>query len=270
METRHISFEHTRIAVHLTGRGPLAILLHGYPLDHRMWLDVMTSSLAEDHTLAAIDLRGHGDSPWCGNNVHTMDLMADDVSAVIRTLCDDPVDIVGLSMGGYVAQALYAAHPDLVSSLALVDTRAAGDTQAHKQAREASICTLLEQGRGAIASAMTAKLLAPREDADPHGQMLRARLGSMIEELPTETILADLRGLRDRPDRGATMRKARLPVLVIVGEHDAITPPDETEAFAATVPDAHHAVIPGAGHMPPMENTAEFVRVLAQFWDGLE
>ena len=64
--------------------------------------------------------------------------------------------------------------------------------------------------------------------------------------------------------------KARLPVLVIVGEHDAITPPDETEAFAATVPDAHHAVIPGAGHMPPMENTAECVRVLAQFWDGLE
>ena len=51
---------HDRIAVHVTGRGPLAVLIHGFPLDHRMWLDVMQGPLVERRTLCAIDLRGHG------------------------------------------------------------------------------------------------------------------------------------------------------------------------------------------------------------------
>ncbi len=270
METRHISFDNTRLAVHLTGSGPLAVLLHGYPLDHRMWLDVMTSPLAESHTLAAIDLRGHGESPWCGNNVHTMHGFADDVSAVIRTLTDDPVDVVGLSMGGYVAQALVERHPDVVSSLALACTRARGDTDAQKQGRNDAIQNVITDGRRAIATAMQTALLAVRSDDDPHGQLLRARVATMIEAQPTETIVADLRGLRDRADRTAQTSNVRVPVLVVAGQEDTITPPDEIAAWVATIPGATHAVIPGAGHLPPMENPAEFVRVLGAFWDGLE
>lgn len=270
METRFISFDQTRIAVHVTGRGPLVLLIHGYPLDHRMWLDVMASPLAEQRTLAAVDLRGHGQSPWCGNNVHGMDTMADDVSAVIRTLTDDPVDVVGLSMGGYVAQALVAQHPELVSSLALVDTRAAGDTDEQREGRDGAIRTVLTEGRAAIAATMCGRLLAPREAEDPHGQILRARVHTMIESLPVETIVADLRGLRDRRDRSATTSAVTVPVLVMVGEHDAITPPSETAAWAATIPGAEQVVVPGAGHLPPMENPAEFVRVLGGFWDRLD
>ncbi len=270
METRFVSFDPTRIAVHIVGRGPLAVLLHGYPLDHRMWTDVMNSPLADQHTLAAIDLRGHGQSPWCGNNVHTMDLMADDVSAVIRTLTDDPVDIVGLSMGGYVAQALVARHAELVSSLVLADTRARGDTDEQKAARDGAVRTVLDDGRAAIARGMSTKLLAPLEGGEAHGQVLRARLATMIESLPVETIVADLRGLRDRADRTDSTNAVKAPVMVVAGEHDAITPVAETEAWAATIPGAQHVVVPGAGHLPPMENPAEFVRVLTQFWDALD
>jgi len=270
METRFISFDTTRIAVHIAGSGPLAILLHGFPIDHRMWLDVMSSPLCEQHTFAAIDLRGHGLSPWSGNNVHTMDLMADDVSAVIRTLTDDPVDIVGLSMGGYIAQALVARHPELVSSLALVSTRARGDTDEQSAGRELAIGTVLHEGRAALAAAMIEKLLAPIDDHNSHCQMVRARLSTMIESLPVETIVADLRGLQGRKDRSDTTSSVTAPVLVVVGEHDAITPKTETAAWAASIPGAQHTVVPGAGHVSPMENPAEFVRVLAQFWDGLE
>ena len=74
------------IAVHLRGQGPLCVLLHGYPLDHRMWLDVLHSPLAERRTLCAIDLRGHGQSPWAGDTTHTMELLASDVAAVIRKI----------------------------------------------------------------------------------------------------------------------------------------------------------------------------------------
>mgnify|MGYP000925235068 CR=1 FL=1 len=110
METRFITFESTRLAVHVAGRGPVAILLHGYPLDHRMWLDALQGPLAQQRTLVALDLRGHGLSPWCGDRAHTMELFADDVATVIHTLSDEPVDLVGLSMGGYAALAVMERH----------------------------------------------------------------------------------------------------------------------------------------------------------------
>lgn len=268
METRFLSFEHTTLAVHMAGRGPLAILLHGYPLDHRMWLDAMHGPLAQQRTLVALDLRGHGQSPWCGDTVHSMDLFADDVATVIHTLTDDPVDVVGLSMGGYVAQAVWANHHELVRSLALVDTRARGDDDAAKAGRDAAVRTVVEKGRAAIATGMLPKLLAPRGEADPHGLLLRARLQSMIEGQPVESIVADLRGLRDRPDRTAMLGAITVPVLLVVGEHDAITPAAEMKAMAAAIPGARCAVLPGCGHMSPMEDPAGFARELGTFWQA--
>lgn len=126
-----------------------------------------------------------------------MELLADDVSAVIRTLGDDPVDIVALSMGGYVAQALLERHPELVRSLALVDTRTTADTDAQRAARLAAIAGVLRDGRHGLA-VMTAKLLAPGDDTDAMHQLARARCHSMIEAQPVETIVADLRGMRER------------------------------------------------------------------------
>ncbi|HEX5053601.1 MAG TPA: alpha/beta hydrolase, partial [Planctomycetota bacterium] len=266
METRFISFETTRLAVHMAGQGPLALLLHGYPLDHRMWLDVMQGPLAGQRTLVAIDLRGHGGSPWCGDAVHSMELFADDVSAVIHTLTDDPVDVVALSMGGYVAQALWQQHAGLVRSLALVDTRSRSDDAAGRAGREAAMQTVVDKGRAAIAAGMLPKLLAVRAAADAHGLMLRARLQTMIEALPVETIVADLRGLRDRPDRSAMLASIAVPTLVVVGSEDVITPVAEAEQMAKTIPGAKLAVVPGCGHMTPMEDPAAFARELAAFW----
>ncbi|MEO6593200.1 MAG: alpha/beta fold hydrolase [Planctomycetota bacterium] len=269
METRFIAFENTRLAVHLAGHGPLAMLLHGYPLDHRMWLDVMHGPLAEQRTLAAIDLRGHGQSPWCGDTVHTMELLADDVSTVIHTLTDDAIDIVGLSMGGYVAQALWQHHGGLVRSLALVDTRSRSDDDAGKASRNSAAQTVVAQGRGALAAGMLPKLLASRPASDAHGLMLRARLQTMMEAQSIETIVADLRGLRDRPDRTDMLPSIAVPTLVVVGSEDAITPRAESEQMAKSIPGAKLAVVAGCGHMTPMEDPATFARELGAFWRAL-
>lgn len=266
MDTRSVWFENTRLAVHTAGKGPIAVLLHGYPLDHRMWLDTMHGPLAEQRTLVAIDLRGHGQSPWCGDPVHTMDLLADDVAVVVRTLTDEPVDVMGLSMGGYVAQAVWARHAQLVRSLCLVDTKAPGDDDAGKAGRDAAMRTVLEKGRAAIAAGMAEKLFAKRAADDPHGMLLRARLQSMIEGTPVETILADLRGLRDRPDRSAMLGSVTVPTLVVVGSEDVLTPVAEAQRIANAVPGARLVVVPGCGHLTPMEDPAAFAAAVGAFW----
>lgn len=266
MDTRFVAVGNARLAVHVAGRGPVALLVHGYPLDHRMWLDVMNGPLADLRTLVAVDLRGHGASPWCGDNVHSMDLFAGDLARVIRTVSDEPVDVVALSMGGYAAQALWANEPELVRSLALVDTRAKADDDAAKAGRDAAIRTVTEKGRAALAEGMLAKLLAPRPDGDANGTLLRARVRTMIESLPIETIVADLRGLRERPDRVAMLASITVPTLVVVGSEDVIVKPDETEQMAAAIRGAKHLVVPGCGHMTPMEDPAAFARELGAFW----
>jgi pimeloyl-ACP methyl ester carboxylesterase len=268
METRFISFERARIAVHVAGRGPLAVLVHGYPLDHRMWLDAMQSPLAELRTLVAIDLRGHGQSPWCGDTTHGMDLFADDVATVVHTLTDEPVDVVGLSMGGYVAQAFWAAHRGLVRSLALVDTRAATDDDAGRAGRDAAMQTVVTRGRAALAAGMLDRLLAkPRDNA--RDLMLRARVQTMAESLPVETIVADLRGLRDRPDRTSMLGTITVPTLVVVGSDDVISTPAESEQIAKAISGARLAVVPGCGHLVPMEDPAAFAQQLGAFWRSL-
>ncbi|MFN7671647.1 MAG: alpha/beta fold hydrolase [Planctomycetota bacterium] len=254
-----------RLAVHATGKGPLAVLLHGYPLDHRMWDAVRHGELAGRRTLAALDLRGHGDSPAAGDDAHAMERFADDVAAVVAALAPDGrADVIGLSMGGYAALAFAARHPQRLRSLALVDTRAAADTAAARAGREAAIATATAHGAAAIADAMLPKLLAP--GADP---AVAAALRAMIAGTPVATIVADLRGLRDRADRTALLPAIAAPTLVVVGEHDAITPPAEAEAMAAAIPGARLAVVPGAGHLTPMEQPAAFAAALAAFWDAL-
>lgn len=249
------------LVAHTAGRGPLALLLHGYPLDHRMWLDVLRSPLAARRTLVALDLRGHGHSPSPGDAVHSMERFAADAAAVLDTFGAADADVVGLSMGGYVAFAVAAAFPQRVRSLVLTNTRAGADGEQARAGRDAAIRTVLEHGRGAIAQAMLGKLLAKDADA-----VLAARVRTMIEDTPVETIVADLRGLRDRPDRTALLPRLAMPTLAIAGEHDPITPPAELQAIAAAVPGARCVVVPGAAHLAPMEQPTAFVRELSAFW----
>lgn len=248
------------IAVHTCGVGPLAVLIHGFPLDHRMWRDVMHGPLAAHRTLCAIDLRGHGQSTG-GGEALTMERLADDIVVVIRAMTNEPVDVCGLSMGGYVAFALHARHPDIVRSLVLTNTRAAADTEEQRAGRSAGIETVTAKGCTAVADAMLPKLLGDSA-SDDH----RARMREMIEQQPIATVAADQRGLQQRPDRRAELPHFQKPTLVIVGDQDTITPRAEAEQMAAAIPDAQLAVITGTGHMSPLEDAAQWSAAVAEFW----
>lgn len=251
------------LALYSTGQGPLLLLVHGYPLDHRMWLDLLQGPPSAGRRLCAVDLRGHGASPWAGDAVHTMEALADDLAQVVQALAPDGrVDLVGLSMGGYVALAFAERHRERLRSLALVDTRAGDDGPAVRQGRQRAMADTLEHGRHWLAQALLPRLVAP--GASP---LVRARLQSMVESTPVETILADLAGMMQRPDRQPLLPTLSCPVLVVVGEHDALTPPDEARAMAAAVPGARLVVLPGAGHMAPMEAPAAFRQALLAWLD---
>lgn len=237
----------TRLHYLESGSGPVALMVHGFPLDSTMWLDQM-ARLQDVRRCIAVDLRGFGRSDPTTADVLSMERHADDLAALLDTLAIDAVDLVALSMGGYVALAFAQLHRRRLRRLALVDTRAEGDGEDAMAGRDAMTRKLLSEGRRALAEQMESVLLPAGATAT-----VRARIRTMVEGTRYETIVAALAGMRDRPDRTRILADLDVPAAVIVGEYDSITPPTAARTLAGALPQAVLHVVPRAGHMTPME-----------------
>jgi 3-oxoadipate enol-lactonase len=245
-----------RLHIRQRGTGPVALFVHGFPLDSTLWLEQI-AALSDLRRCIAPDLRGFGRSSPVTGAPLLMEDHAADLAAVLDLVSAEQADIIGLSMGGYVALAFAELYPDRVRSLALVDTKAGPDDEPGRRARDEAAARVVRDGRGSLADTMEAALLGP----DP-SLSTRARLRTMIEGCRYETIVAALAGMRDRPDRGALLPGCNVPSAVIVGEHDTVTPPGEAAAMAAALPDASLHTIAAAGHLSPIEQPAAVAAVL--------
>jgi pimeloyl-ACP methyl ester carboxylesterase len=170
--------------------------------------------------------------------------------------------VAGLSMGGYVAFALWRRHPERVSALALVDTRAEPDSPQAQEARDAAAARVRQIGATDYADEMLPRLLAPSSLADAR---ISARARVIMAAQPVEGIVAALGALRDRPDSRPTLPTISVPTLVLVGEHDSVTPPADAGLMAAAIRGARFEVIPRAGHLSPLENPRRVNRLLREF-----
>ena len=262
MPTRTING--TSIAFVEQGSGPALVLLHGFPLDSRIW-EAQLSRLSGRFRVIAPDLRGFGQSQ--GGAAFTMEALADDVHALAAQLGAAPFVLGGLSMGGYVAHAYAKKYPTDLRGLILIDTKAEGDTPEGKQGRQTMIDLVRASGPKAVAEQMRPKMLAPAT-ATGNAEVLR-RLNQIMEACPAETIEYALLAMRDREDHTADLPSLPVPALVIVGEADAITPPSAAEAMQKAIPRCARVVIPDAGHMTPMEQPERVNQAIAEFMDGL-
>ena len=264
-ETLRLTVNGVNLAVEVRGEGPAVLFVHGYPLDRTLWLHPL-SALTGFRRIAP-DLRGLGlsDAPDLG---YSMATYADDLAALLDVLHVDQAVVCGLSMGGYVALEFARRHRARLRGLILMDTRAEPDTADQRKARESAMQVAREKGAAAIAEHMLPDLFAPgaRELMPQAVERVRA----MIEAAPVKGIVGALAAMRDRPDSTPHLAElAGLPTLVVVGEQDRITPPPVARAIAAAVPGALLSMIPGAGHLPPVEQPIATTRVLTEFLQSL-
>jgi 3-oxoadipate enol-lactonase len=248
-----------RIAYHDRGQlhGTALLLIHGFPLDHRMWAPQL-AGLSADVRVIAPDLRGFGRSaaPTAAPlevtpGPLTMEQHADDLAALLDHLAIERAIVAGLSMGGYIAFAFWRRHPERVQALVLLDTRAELDAPQARANRDAAAVKVRQAGSAAIAGEMLPRLLAP---ANLSNRRIADRALTMMAEQPVEGVAGALAGLRDRADSRPTLPTISVPTLVLVGEHDALTPPADAAAMAAAIPGARLVVVPRAGHLSTLEN----------------
>jgi len=256
---------HLRVEKH--GRGRPLMFVHGFPLDHSMWRSQI-DAFAESHRVIAVDLCGFGASDAADGTV-TMEQFADDLVAMLDVMAiDDPVVFCGLSMGGYIAWQFLSRYPDRTAALILCDTRAAADSPEAKENRRKMARLALDAGSKAVAAPMLAKLFAP-STYEQQPEIVEATRRVMAATDPIG-VAAALRGMATRPDMTEMLPRISVPTLLVVGEHDVITPPEEMESMARSIPGAKLVRIPDAGHMAPLENPAAVNQVIGEFLAGLD
>jgi len=262
---QRVTVNGVNLAVEVRGEGPAVLFIHGYPFDHTMWAHQIAA--LDGFRRIAPDLRGLGrsDAPDLG---YGMGIYADDLAALLDTLGVDQVVLCGLSMGGYIAFEFLRQWRRRVRGLVLMDTRAEADSAEGRRGREDAAATAKEGGAGAIAELMLPKALGPATLADAPEVVERVR--AMMTAAPVPGIVGALAAMRDRSDSTPLLPTLDgLPTLVLVGEDDGVTPLDRARAMATAIPGARLVVIPGAGHLPPMEQPGATTRALADFLRAL-
>jgi pimeloyl-ACP methyl ester carboxylesterase len=172
-------------------------------------------------------------------------------------------------MGGYIIFELLRTSRSRVRGLVLMDTRSTPDTPEARRARDAAAVTARERGAAAIAEAMLSKMLAPATLANNPDLVEQVR--TTITRTPAAGIIGALSAMRDRPGSDSLLPTlAGIPTMVMVGEADTLTPPDDARAMAQAIPGARLEIVPGAGHLPPLEAPGEVTRRLREFLTSFE
>lgn len=230
------------------------VLLHAFPLDARMWEGIRAPLAARTRVIMP-DQRGLGRSPLPDTDAEpSLDDAARDVLALLDKLELGRVVLAGCSMGGYLAMALLRAAPERVSGLVLIDTKASADADEARKNRFAMAERVEAEGVGFVADALLPGLLGATSHADR--PELVAKVREIIAAQPPSGIAWAQRAMAARPESFDNLRAADIPALVVFGEQDTLMPLAEANAMVEALPQATLEVIPGAGHLAPMEDPA--------------
>ena len=247
-------------------QGVPVVFIHGFPFNHTMW-DPQMKALPNHYRAITYDIRGHGESA-VGDGQYSIEFFVDDLLALLDHLVIEKTILCGLSMGGYIALRAYERFPDRIRALILCDTKSEADTNEARLKRSAIVRSVKTAGVGPFADDFAKLVFAP-QSFHTHPEAVEAIKSAIRANSPIGISGAAL-ALGIRTDTTAVLSRINVPTLVLVGEHDALTPPAVSEALQRQIPNAELHVIPSAGHMSNLENPAEFNRHLIEFLNRLK
>lgn len=245
---------------------PAILFLHGYPLNSTMWR-AQIAHFSKTHRVIAPDLRGHGatfSAVRMSDPTFTLNMIADDVVTLLNHLGVSKATVCGLSMGGYLAFALWRRYSKFFDKLILVDTKATADGAEAKANRYKQADLVRAQGTKPLPEIMLPKFIA-----EENKHACAATLQNMILTTSPDGVIGALSALAEREDSTPTLETIHVPTMIVVGEKDVLTPPSDAQFMHERIAGSQLATIPNAGHLSPMEQPVIFNRIVDEF-DGLK
>ena len=239
-----VSVNGVQIAYIRKGSGKPLALVHGYPLDHTIW-DEIVPLLANDFDVILPDLRGFGESDVLEEQYKITD-MAADIAGLLDQIGIEKTAIAGHSMGGYVSLAFARAYPERVLGLGLVASQAPADPPARVQGRYDAAAEIMKTGVQLVAESMPAKL-TPDE-------RVQAFVRSLIAAQHPAGLAGALKAMAERDDSTSILSGFQFPVVLVHGSADELIPVQRAHDIKTAIPHATLMELSGIGHMPMMEN----------------
>lgn len=202
---------------------------------------------------------------WAFGPVMVANHTRDDTVAAIarRVLAAAPprFSLIGLSMGGYISFEIMRQAPERVAKLALLDTSARPDTPEQSALRRDLLAKARTTSMSEVADMTMPNLLAPQHLGD---ESLRQVIRAMAEEVGLAAFARQQNAIMTRPDSRPSLGAIRCPTLVLVGEQDALTPPDRAQEIAAGITGSRLVTVPRCGHVSTLERPDEVSRALVE------
>jgi pimeloyl-ACP methyl ester carboxylesterase len=243
------------------------VLIAGLGYDMWMW-HKMIPGLAEHFQVVAFDNRGVGqtDKPA---GPYTARLLADDTAALIKALGFQSVNLLGHSMGGFVAQALALDYPELLDKLILSATNFGGPR--HVPVTPEALAVLTDVSGDPLERLKRGILISctPGFDA-AHPEIVQEwldyRVANPLQAAPYQAQLAIGLGLvSEEACFEHKLPQVRTPTLILFGEHDQVVPPANAALLDAALPNSTVKILPNAGHFYPLDATDAAVEAVVEF-----
>lgn len=224
------------------------VLLHGFMFDLRVWAPLVYDYMRKIRVVA-IDLPGFGESDCC-EEIHSMELIADVVKAVLDEVGIKKCVLVGHSMGGYAALAFAERYPQMLKGLCMLNSHALADGEEKIKQRK-RMCDIVGANRAGFIVNFIPELFAKG-----NREILDDRIKDLQEYAlysSTDGIIAAIKGMMQRKARVDVLTGLQIPVLFVAGREDNRIDTDILLAHAAITPFCELLLLPNVGHMAHIE-----------------
>jgi 3-oxoadipate enol-lactonase len=241
-------------------KNPTIIFIHGFPFDKNMWNNQL-AVLGNEFRCIAYDLSGYGRS--APRNQFSIEEFADDLDAFMDILQIPNAAICGLSMGGYIALRAYDKYPERFSQLILCDTQCVADTEEGKEKRFKSIRQIEEEGLENYASGFVKNVFT--EESQLSKKEITEKIKATILSTAPASVTGTLKALAERAETCTNLSEIKVPVLILCGKEDKVTPVAQSEYLNRHIPGSVYSVIENASHLSNLEQPETFNEAIRKF-----